>query len=163
MIKFVLTSTFILVTSICSSAQQCLVDKPAGITKMADVPEAPESLQAKKQLDAVIAAPIIKARRCLHQIKRRYQDGLKAGENLVLTARIFDRSGVFEQVFAEVQDWAGDSVTAVIASDLDAVRDYKTGQTITFSEKNVLDWIIIRPDGSEEGNFVGKYLANLQQ
>ena len=162
MLKLVLTSVFALGASVCSVAQHCLVDKPV-VAVQADVAEATQPLQLKKQLDAVIAAPISKARRSLHQTKQRYQAGLDAGAKLLLTARIFDTSGVFEQVFVEVLEWSGSDVTAKIVSDLDAVREYRKEQTITFSEKNVLDWIIIRPDGSEEGNFVGKYLASLQQ
>ncbi|WP_324674556.1 hypothetical protein [Hymenobacter sp. GOD-10R] len=162
MIKIVLTGAFILIASVCSSAQQCLVDKPI-VASQDELPEATNTLQIKKQLNAVIAAPILKARRSLPQTKQRYLMGLESEEKLFLTARIFDKSGVFEQVFTEVRDWSKDSVTAVIVSDLDAVREYQKGQTITFSDKNVLDWIIIRPDGTEEGNFVGKYIASLQQ
>jgi len=162
MIKIVLTGVFILITSVYSSAQHCLVDKPI-LTAYADLPEAGQAIQVKKQLDAVIPAPILRARRSLPQIKQRYLLGLGSDEKLFLTARIFDKSGVFEQVFAEVQDWSRDSVIAVIANDLDAVREYQKGQTITFSEKHVLDWIVTRPDGSAEGNFVGRYIASLQQ
>jgi len=163
MIKFVLTSTFILVTSICCSAQHCLVDKPTAQARLAELSDSVENIQVKKQLDAVIAAPITKARRSLHHIRKRYQSGLASSENLILTARIFDDNGVFEQVFAQVQEWTNDSITAIITSDLDTVREYRKGQAITFSEKHVLDWVILRADGSEEGNFVGKYLASLQQ
>ncbi|GGF01081.1 hypothetical protein [Hymenobacter cavernae] len=122
-----------------------------------------QAIRVKKQLDAVIAAPILRAHRSLPHTKQRYLLGLESDEKLLLTARIFDKSGVFEQVFAEVQDWSRDSITAVIVSDLDTVREYQEGQVITFSEKHVLDWIITRSDGSEEGNFVGKYIASLQQ
>jgi uncharacterized protein YegJ (DUF2314 family) len=163
MIKFVLTSAFILAASICSSAQQYLVDKPVVTAVQADLPEVAQTLQVKKQLDAVIAAPIIKARRTLAQTKKRYLAGLESDAKLFLTARIFDKNGVFEQVFVEVQEWSDTAITAVISNDLDTVRDYQKGQTITFSERKVLDWIIIKPDGSEEGNFVGKYLATLQR
>ena len=48
-----------------------------------------------------------------------------------------------------------------IESELGAVRDYKTGQQITFPETEVDDWMILRPDGSEEGNFVGKFMDTL--
>jgi uncharacterized protein YegJ (DUF2314 family) len=163
MIKLVLTSAFILAASVCSSAQRYLVDKPVVTVVQADLPEATQRLQEKIQLDAVIATPIIKARRTLPQIKKRYLSGFESDEKLLVTARIFDKSGVFEQVFAEVQEWSNTSLTAIIVNDLDTVREYQKGQTITFTERVVLDWTIVRPDGSEEGNFVGKYLASLQQ
>jgi hypothetical protein len=35
---------------------------------------------------------------------------------------------------------------------------HSSRQSITVPESEVLDWTIARPDGSEEGNFIGKYL-----
>ena len=32
------------------------------------------------------------------------------------------------------------------------------GDSYQFSESDLLDWLITHPDGSEEGNFVGKFL-----
>jgi hypothetical protein len=38
------------------------------------------------------------------------------------------------------------------------IAGYKRGDLISFSESEILDWVIARPDGSEEGNAVGKFL-----
>ena len=34
---------------------------------------------------------------------------------------------------------------------------------IEFNEKDILDWLIAKPDGSEEGNFIGKFLDTLNK
>ena len=35
---------------------------------------------------------------------------------------------------------------------------YKAGDSYTLSERDIVDWVIVRPDGSEEGNVVGKFV-----
>ena len=45
-----------------------------------------------------------------------------------------------------------------IDSDVRAVSGYKAGDSYTLPEKDLIDWVIVRPDGSEEGNVVGKFL-----
>jgi len=34
----------------------------------------------------------------------------------------------------------------------------KSGQRITIPESKIDNWVIVRPDGTEEGNYVGKFL-----
>jgi len=42
------------------------------------------------------------------------------------------------------------------------VTGYKHGDTYSFPEADLLDWTISKPDGTEEGNFVGKFLDTYQ-
>ncbi|OUJ76005.1 hypothetical protein [Hymenobacter crusticola] len=126
MVEFVFTSAVILSASIDCSTQQYLVDKPTATAKAVEVSKLAEKLQLRKQLDAVIAAPISKACHPLHHIKQRDHTGLREGERLILTACIFDESGVFELVFAE-EEWMNTSTTVVITSDLDMVRAHRKG------------------------------------
>jgi hypothetical protein len=42
------------------------------------------------------------------------------------------------------------------------VSGFKLGQTYTFNESDLIDWFISKPDGSEEGNVVGKFLDTLK-
>ncbi|MBK7538639.1 MAG: hypothetical protein IPI49_25370 [Myxococcales bacterium] len=39
----------------------------------------------------------------------------------------------------------------------------QVGDPVQFSEQEVEDWTISRPDGSEEGNVVGKFLDTWHQ
>jgi hypothetical protein len=41
---------------------------------------------------------------------------------------------------------------------VDLLHSYKEGQRITISEDKIDNWVIVRPDGTEEGNYVGKFL-----
>jgi hypothetical protein len=57
-----------------------------------------------------------------------------------------------------VQDVTEQKVTGVIANDIYLVEGYEMGQVHTFDETELIDWLISKPDGSEEGNLVGKFL-----
>jgi hypothetical protein len=42
------------------------------------------------------------------------------------------------------------------------VQGFHKGQHITVKESEILDWCISNPDGSEDGNLIGKYIDSLQ-
>ena len=67
-----------------------------------------------------------------------------------------------EQVFVTVKDWSDDKISGLLASKV-ALPDHKEGEPLTVAEADVLDWTIVRADGSEEGNLIGKYLDSVQK
>jgi hypothetical protein len=72
---------------------------------------------------------------------------------------LFDRGNMRrEDSFVAVEKISGGNITGKILNDLNVVKDYKTGQRITFPESKIDNWLILRPDGTEEGNYVGKFL-----
>jgi hypothetical protein len=90
--------------------------------------------------------------------RQRYLEGLPAGENFFVTIILRDPARRFEQVFILVDRIEAGVVTGRISSDILAVQGYHRGATLTVREAEVIDWLISKPDGSEEGNFVGKFL-----
>jgi uncharacterized protein YegJ (DUF2314 family) len=54
-------------------------------------------------------------------------------------------------------------VVGRIANSIEMVKGYRQGQIYEFAERDLVDWLITKPDGSEEGNFVGKYLESLSE
>lgn len=148
-----------------AGAQQLRNDAPVSVDAPTDKPVAiagTENAKSLQQLDKLIAPAVKQARKTLPQVKQRLQTGLTPGQAFFLTTRIYDTDGRFEQVFVRVREWQGNTIKGVIASDLSVVQQYHAGQPIEFPEKAVLDWTISQPDGSEEGNFVGKLLDTLQ-
>jgi len=95
--------------------------------------------------------------------KRRYLAGLPAQQTFFVTTLLRDQKGHFEYIFVVVQRIAHDNVTGQVASQTNLVRTYREGDTISFPETEVIDWMISRPDGSEEGNLVGKFLDTQSQ
>jgi hypothetical protein len=111
-----------------------------------------------RQMDSVMAPYIAQAKASYGKAKGRFVKGLPAGEAFFVVTRIFDTDGKFEQVFIRVKAIDGEKVSGTIANDLETVREYKSNQLVAFEERNVIDWLITKPNGSEEGNFIGKYL-----
>jgi hypothetical protein len=97
------------------------------------------------------------------QAKARFQKGLTPGESFFVCARLYDKTGNFEQVFVAVRDIAAGRVKGRIASDVEHIAGYKRGDSFECPEKDIFDWVITKPDGSEEGNFVGKVLDAVQE
>ena len=54
-------------------------------------------------------------------------------------------------------------VSGIIYNQINLVKGYKNEQRYKFSESEVYDWLITKPDGSEEGNYVGKFLDTYQK
>ena len=106
-----------------------------------------------------LVAPAAKqARATLPQAKRRYLQGLSEGQVFFVTTVLTDPDGKFEQVFVRVKQWQKKQVCGLIANDLTIVTTFRPNQLITFPESAVLDWTISHPDGTEEGNYIGKLL-----
>ena len=106
----------------------------------------------------VIAPYVAKARATYPQAKKRYLDGLPPKNTFFITTVLQDKSGRWDSVFIAVESIKDGTITGFIATELLSVKEFKEGQKYAFPEKDLLDWTISKPDGSEEGNFVGKFL-----
>ncbi|WP_226186031.1 DUF2314 domain-containing protein [Hymenobacter nitidus] len=137
-------------------AQQA-ADRPVTVATAAEAGSVAPA-QSMALFDQLIAKPMQEALRTLPQARKRFEAGLKPGEAFYLTTRVVDADGRFEQVFVQVTQWEDTYVQGTIANTLQTVQSYTTGQTLEFTTKAVYDWTIVRADGSEEGNYVGKFL-----
>jgi Uncharacterized protein conserved in bacteria (DUF2314) len=112
---------------------------------------------------AATAPYVEKARKTYPEAKARYLAGLPAGHHFFAVTKLSDGSGATEQVFVAVASIKDDRITGRIASDIMGVKGFKNGDPYTFPESELVDWLITRPDGSEEGNVVGKFLDEWQK
>ncbi len=110
------------------------------------------------KLIAAMAPYVARAQESYPEAKRRYLAGLPPNELLYALARIRDAAGQLEQAFVSVELIQNGHITGQIDSDLRTVQGYKRGDWYAFPEDELVDWIIVRGDGSEEGNVVGKFL-----
>ncbi|WP_395748686.1 DUF2314 domain-containing protein [Prosthecobacter sp.] len=113
-------------------------------------------------LDRAIAPYVAKARATYPDAKKRFLAGLPPRHVFFLTTRLHDKKGNVEQVFIEVRSITHDKVSGIIASDILDVEGFKRGDAYTFAESEMLDWLISKPDGTEEGNVVGNFLDTYQ-
>jgi hypothetical protein len=128
-------------------------DKPVGVASNPEM----------EQYHALMAPYVEKARQTYPEAKKRYLDGLPPMRVFFVVTRLHDGEGREEQVFITVKAIEKERSIGTIASDIATVSGYKRGDPYEFPETELVDWLISRPDGSEEGNFVGKFLDEYQK
>ncbi len=94
--------------------------------------------------------------------RQRYLAGLPPRHSFFVTALLVDESDRREQVFIAVESIHDGRITGKIWNDVDIVRGYRLGDRYSFPESELRDWLITKPDGTEEGNFVGKFLESYE-
>ncbi len=93
--------------------------------------------------------------------KKRFLTGLPGNYRFAVSVRLYPKEKTlhrFEDVIVEVKTIRNGIVRGKIANNVQLLTNYHEGETISFPEVQVMNWLIIRPDGSEEGNYVGKFL-----
>jgi hypothetical protein len=126
-----------------------------------DKPVAATAEQVKKFEDA-IAPYVKKARESLPQAKEKYLAGLPKDYIFYVTIKLYDAEKKYEQVFVRVTSWKDENIKGILDSDLSVIHNHTKGEKLSCAESEVLDWTISKPDGTEEGNFVGKFLDTYQ-
>jgi hypothetical protein len=82
--------------------------------------------------------------------------GSEPGFWLLVRVRLRQANKV-EEIFVNVTSIKNGTITGNINS-IDILTNYKAGQSITIPESEIKDWVIKYPNGSQEGNVVGKFL-----
>lgn len=109
-------------------------------------------------MDTAIAPYVKQARQTYPSAKARYLQGLPQGQIFFVTIALKDAKGKSERVFMRVLDIKGSAISGRIASPILLVEGFKNGQAYSTDEADVMDWLIAKSDGTEEGNVVGKFL-----
>src|ERR1700683_4853489 len=112
---------------------------------------APDELTAN---DQAIAPYVRMARESYPAARDWFLRGLPEGQHFFVVTRLVDTQSHREQVFILVKNVAEGTITGVISSDIALVSGFKAGQVYTFQESQLIDWLITKLDGSEEGNAV---------
>jgi hypothetical protein len=123
-----------------------------------DKPVAVASDEQKRRFDAAIAPYVAEARGTYSSAKRRYLAGLPPQQSFFVTVELQDAAGRREVTFLAVDSLARDSIFGRIWNEIHVVRGYRLRDKYAVREAELLDWLITKPDGSEEGNAVGKFL-----
>jgi hypothetical protein len=124
-------------------------------------PDKPYDAYGQAQVDAMhkaIAPYVAQGQATYPAAKARYLAGLPAGETFYVSTTLRESPGLEETVFIRVTSIEHGVVTGALSSPIRVLHGYKLGQVQSIPEKDVQDWLISRPDGTEEGNVVGKFL-----
>lgn len=104
------------------------------------------------------------ARKKLPDLRKRFNTGLKPGENLLLKAPFATPDGGREWMWVEVASWKADgSIPAVLQNDPFEIPNLKSGAHVEVKEKDIFDYILSTPDGTVEGNETGKIIEKMQE
>ena len=122
-----------------------------------DQPQPIKSEELKK-FDEAIKPHVEKARKTYSDARDRFLAGLPPKHVFYVTVRLVDPAGRWEQVFIEVKEIKDGLIKGLIANEIQTVSGYKHGDTYSLPESDLLDWTVSKPDGTEDGNFVGKFL-----
>jgi uncharacterized protein YegJ (DUF2314 family) len=99
-----------------------------------------------------------KARATYPDAKRRYLAGLPAKYVFYVTVRLSEPPNLTEQTFVRVERITEGTIVGRIENQIVVLHGYKNGDSVTVPEAELLDWMISRPDGTEEGNLRGKFV-----
>lgn len=100
-----------------------------------------------------------RARATLADVARRFRLGLPAGHTLYVKHGFPVSEELSEFMWIGVTQWAGGTVRGRLSNTPANRHDLRAGQSVAISEDNVYDWMIARPDGTVEGAFTQRALA----
>lgn len=124
-----------------------------------DKPVHASDAQRAAELERAVQPYIAKARKTYPAAKKRFLGGLPPKHLFSLTTKLWDRSHTrFEVVFVVAEQIKSGTVVGHLATHTKQPVGFDFGDRISFPESQVIDWTIVRPDGTEEGNVVGKFL-----
>lgn len=117
------------------------------------------SKEDQDRLQAQLAPYVALSRKMYPEAKAKFLKGLPPDHVFALTHLLRELgSERYEQIYVTVEKIEGGIVEGRIASEIGVVQGYKRGDRIRFEESEIRDWTIVAPDGSEEGNYVGKFI-----
>ncbi len=113
-----------------------------------------------KSLDRALAPYIERAQKTFPGVEARFSAGLPEGHSLFVTAKLYDECGKSELAFISVTGIQGGIVEGRILSNLKVVTFYRFRDRYAFPRDQLVDWLITYPDGTEEGNVLGKFMGD---
>jgi hypothetical protein len=127
--------------------------------------DSPDETLGRSEVEALVAAlkPAMEmARQTYPAARTRFLRGLPARHSFFVVTRLPVPPDGIEQVFVAVDRIEDGRIIGRIWSEIVHARRYKRGDRYSLPESQVVDWLITRPDGSEEGNYVGKAIDRIQ-
>jgi hypothetical protein len=116
--------------------------------------------EGKEGVEAMFRAEapyIAKARATYQQAKKRYLAGLPAGYSFIVRKHLIEPgTHKSEGVLIEVDSIKNGKIYGQLG-DVE-LPSFHRGQRFSLAESELEDWAILHPDGSVEGDFIGKYL-----
>lgn len=91
-------------------------------------------------------------------IRSRFQAGFRSGEALHIKHGFPTPDSSREFMWIAVTRWENGCIRGFLANDPQYRHDLRAGQSIEIAEEDAFDWLIVHPDGREEGAFTNRLL-----
>ena len=127
-------------------------------------PNAPKDKPVRgevSKMDRAIAPFVEQARKSWPGAKKRFLAGLPKGEIFYVTLQLHEGEQM-EQCFLRVKKIDAGRISGTIENEITRLKKVHNGDPASVAEAEIVDWLIAKPDGSEEGNVVGKFLDTYQ-
>jgi uncharacterized protein YegJ (DUF2314 family) len=116
-----------------------------------------------QKYDRAIAPYVAQARATYPDAKKRFLAGLPRGYTFAVWLRLYEKDKqnriiYFEDCFVSVERIAGGRFYGRLENKPTMVHGHSLGEKVSGEESEIRNWMIEHPDGSEEGNVVGKFL-----
>jgi hypothetical protein len=148
---------FLISVALFLGSATCFAQDPRLSPDAPDDKPVPVRAEGLSKFEAAIAPYVAQAKSTYPLAKSKFLTGLPEGQSFFVTTQL-RRNGLVEQVFVAVGSIDGDMISGRIWSDVQLVPGFKHGDAYRLPEAEIIDWLITYPDGSEEGNVVGKFL-----
>ncbi len=113
--------------------------------------------------DAILAASR-RAKAALMKHKPRFlKKELPVGERLLVKAPFRTPGGGNEWMWVEVVRWKGRTIRGILDNDPYEVTTLKAGSKVEVKEGSLFDYLLFKPDGTQEGNETGRLMQRQQR
>jgi uncharacterized protein YegJ (DUF2314 family) len=112
--------------------------------------------------DKELLAASERARRKALALKPRYAKTPPLNERLSVKAPFKTKDGGNEWMWVEVVRWEGSTIKGILQNDPYEVPNLKAGARVDVDEKTIFDYILSKPDGTQEGNETGALIEKSQ-
>ncbi len=104
-----------------------------------------------------------RAREKLPALRKKFNEGLGVGENLLIKVPFASEDGSDEWMWVGVQKWADDgTIRGLLQSSPHFVPELSAGQEVEVQEKDIFDYILNFEDGTQEGGETSEVIEKLK-
>jgi len=103
-----------------------------------------------------------RAKSKIPMLKKMFSKGLPFNSSLIIKFPFENSLNEREWMWVEITKWDGDNINGLLQNEPAIVKKLKAGQKITKNINDMFDYILNKPDGSQEGNETGAIIMKMQ-
>lgn len=113
--------------------------------------------------DEKLEAASNRAKAKIPELQKLFLAGLPLNTHLLIKFPFESEDGQREWMWVEITKWKGEKVDGLLQNDPRFVMTLKAGQKVTKNINDMFDYILYKPDGSQEGNETGEIIMESQR